>query len=368
MAPLKVGLIGSGGISRAHMPAFLEHTDEVQLTAVCDIREDAAQAYADDAGVDSAAVYTDYAQMLREADVEAVDICTIHSTHRDVAVAAARAGKHVLLEKPMATSVQECRDIIEATDEAGVTFMVAQMLRFLPHYQEARRIIQSGELGQIWAARSDSWFPAALPGLAVPSDWWGFDKQRNGGGVLIMVAVHQLDLLRYFIGDVRRVTARYWTDHPMLKNGAEDRVVATLEFANGADRQFDCQLQLADPVVVAVGAAGRAGVDLHRAGGGRERAPGSCDGGVRGARRRCGLPQGRELPVGRGTAGGAGVREPVHERDRALRAEHPRRYGAAEQRARELQHDGGRARHLRVGEHGSARRAAWALAAGAAPS
>ena len=231
---LKVGLIGTGVISRMHMPAFLEHTDEVQLTAVCDIREDAAQAYADDAGVDPAAVYTDYEQMLREADVEAVDICTIHSTHRDVAVAAARAGKHVLLEKPMATSVQECRDIIEATDEAGVTFMVAQMLRFLPHYQEARRIIQSGELGQIWAARSDSWFPAALPGLAVPSDWWGFDKQRNGGGVLIMVAVHQLDLLRYFIGDVRRVTARYWTDHPMLKNGAEDRVVATLEFANGA--------------------------------------------------------------------------------------------------------------------------------------
>ena len=179
-------------------------------------------------------MYTDFAQLLDEADIDAVDICTTHDTHRDIAVAAAQAGKHLFLEKPMANSLDECRDILAAADAAGVTFMVAQMLRFLPHYQEARRIIQSGELGNIWAARSDSWYPALVPGSAHPADWWGFDKQRNGGGVLIMVATHQLDLLRYFIGDVRRVTARYWTDHPGLRNGAEDRVVATLEFANGA--------------------------------------------------------------------------------------------------------------------------------------
>ena len=235
MSPLKVGLIGSGGISRAHMPAYLEYKDDVELTAVCDIREDAAAAYAADAGVDASAVYTDYNQMLREADVEAVDICTIHSTHRDVAVAAAEAGKHVLLEKPMATSLQESREIVEAADNAGVTFMVAQMLRFLPHHHEARRIIQSGELGQIWAARADSWYGAAVDGEGrTPDEWWGFDKKLNGGGVLMMVATHQLDLLRFFLGDVRRVTAKWWTDNPIMRNGAEDRVFATLEFANGA--------------------------------------------------------------------------------------------------------------------------------------
>ena len=232
MMPLKVGLIGAGGISRAHLPAFQEFPDEVQLTAVCDLREDAARARAADAGVE--AVYTDVDRMLAEADIEAVDICTTHNTHRDLTVAAAAAGKHILLEKPMACSVDEAREMVMAADAAGVTFMVAQVLRFLPHYQEARRIIQSGELGQIWAARSDSWYPAVLPGSIHPSDWWGFDKERNGGGALIMVAVHQLDLLRYFVGDVRRVTARAWGDHPYMRNGAEDRVVATLEFENGA--------------------------------------------------------------------------------------------------------------------------------------
>ena len=231
-APLKVGLIGTGLVSRGHLPAFQEFPDDVELRAVCDVREDAARAYAGEAGVE--AVYTDVDRMLAEADIDAVDICTTHSTHRDLTLAAAAAGKHILLEKPMACSLDEARDMVTAADAAGVTFMVAQVLRFLPHYREARRIIQSGELGGIWAARSDSWYPALLPGSIHPSDWWGFDKQHNGGGALIMVAVHQLDMLRYWIGDVRRVTARSWTDHPLLKNGAEDRVVATLEFENGA--------------------------------------------------------------------------------------------------------------------------------------
>ncbi len=237
MPPLRIGLIGSGGISRAHMPAFLEHRDEVELVAVCDIREEAAQAYAADAGVDPSAVYTDAAELLARDDVEAVDIATIHSAHHGNAIQAAKAGKHVLLEKPMACSVQEARDIVSACDDNGVTFMVAQMLRYLPHYQNVKRIIEDGELGDIWACRADSWFGAALPGSMTSmnrGDWWGFDGKRNGGGSVMMVSTHQVDLLRYFVGNVVRITARTWGDHPLMKNGAEDRAVATFEFDNGA--------------------------------------------------------------------------------------------------------------------------------------
>ena len=82
-------------ISRLHLPAFREFPEDVELTAVCDVREDAARAYADDLGVE--AVYTDFAQLLDEADIDAVDICTTHDTHRDIAVAAAQAGKHLFL-------------------------------------------------------------------------------------------------------------------------------------------------------------------------------------------------------------------------------------------------------------------------------
>ncbi len=234
MQPLRIGLIGSGGIARAHMPAFLEHGDEVELVAVCDIREEAARAYAADAGVDPRSVYTNAADLLARDDIEAVDIATIHDQHARNAIEAARAGKHVLLEKPMACSVQEARDIVAACERAGVVFMVAQMLRYLPYYQNVKRIIDSGELGDIWACRADSWFGAALPHSQSRDDWWGFDGKRNGGGSVMMVSTHQVDLLRYFVGDVVRVTARTWGDHPLMRNGAEDRAVATFEFANGA--------------------------------------------------------------------------------------------------------------------------------------
>ncbi len=234
MPPLRIGLIGSGGISRAHMDAFLNHRDEVELVAVCDIREEAARAYAADAGVDPAAVYTDADGLLARVDVDAVDIATIHDQHGPNAIAAARAGKHVLLEKPMAVSVAEARSMVAACDEAGVTFMVAQMLRYLPHYQNVKRIIEAGEIGDIWACRADSWFGAALPGSMTRDGWWGFDGKRNGGGCVMMVSTHQVDLLRYFVGDVVRITAKTWGDHPLMKNGAEDRAVATFEFANGA--------------------------------------------------------------------------------------------------------------------------------------
>ena len=234
MTPLRIGLIGAGGIARAHMGAFTEHRDEVELVAVCDIREEAARAYAADAGVPPDAVHTDAGALLARDDVDAVDIATIHDQHAANAIAAARAGKHVLLEKPMACSVPEARAIVAACEDAGVTFMVAQMLRYLPHYRNAKRIVEAGELGRVWACRADSWFGAALPGSMSRDDWWGFDGKRNGGGCVMMVSTHQVDLLRYFVGDVVRVTARTWGDHPRMSNGAEDRAVAAFEFANGA--------------------------------------------------------------------------------------------------------------------------------------
>ena len=95
--PLKVGLVWTGGISSRHMTSYLEHPDRVQLTAVCDIVEPLAQEFAKNAGVE--AVYTDFDEMLREADIDAVDNCTGHAQHAPQTNAAAEAGKHVLVER-----------------------------------------------------------------------------------------------------------------------------------------------------------------------------------------------------------------------------------------------------------------------------
>ena len=142
--PLKVGVVGTGGISRRHMDAYLRHPDRVRLTAAWDIVEPLAREYASKTSVD--AVYTDYADMLRHADIDAVDICTGHRQHAEQAIAAAEAGKHVLTEKAMAHTLDGCRGMIDAADKAGVTLMVAQHLRYSPEARAAKRCIDEGRL------------------------------------------------------------------------------------------------------------------------------------------------------------------------------------------------------------------------------
>ena len=227
--PLKVGLVGTGRIANRHMAPYLEYPDRVRLTAACDVVEPAVKDYAKRAGVDD--VYLDLDEMLRKADIDAVDICTRHDLHAPQAIAAAQAGKHVLVEKAMANSVQECRDMIDAAERAGVTLMVAQHLRYSKHAAAAKRFIDKGGLGQIEAVRHQS-----TSGGNMPDDTghWMRDAKYAGGGMLMVTVVHHLDLLRYFVGNVKRVTAICRTLQPYRLNGAEDEVTAILEFENGA--------------------------------------------------------------------------------------------------------------------------------------
>lgn len=226
---LKIGLIGTGRIARRHLAAYVRFQEQVQLTAVCDIVEAAARDYAKKASV--AAIYTDPAKMLKQADIDAVDICAIHDQNAALAIAAAEAGKHVLVEKPMATTMHDCHAVLEATSKAGVTFMVAQMLRYVPYSRAIWRLVQAGELGAVRAARGD----ALANGIQLMEQQsWYSDPKRSGGGAVISLAIHPIDLLRYFIGDVKRVIAVCSTTHPAFPKGIEDHASAILEFENGA--------------------------------------------------------------------------------------------------------------------------------------
>ena len=233
--PLKIGLIGTGNISGMHALAMAQASDRLQLAAVCDVNEEAVRRFAGRTHID--AIYTDAASMLADADLDAVDICASHHVHRDLAIAAAEAGRHVLLEKPMAISLTECRDIIGAADKAGVTLMIGQQLRHVPSYVGVKALVDAGELGTIWGARSDSWVPRMMTRSPAPGSdaaTWRRDGARSGGGSMIWQAVHFIDLLRFFLGDATRVFGTCWTDHPMLTGGAEDRAMATIEFECGA--------------------------------------------------------------------------------------------------------------------------------------
>lgn len=227
-APMKVGLIGTGGISNRHMIPYLERPDRVRLTAVCDIVESLAQDYATRAGVDE--IYLDFEEMLQKADIDAVDICTGHSSHAPLAIAAANAGKHVIVEKAMAHTLQGCKDMIEAADTAGVTLMVAQHLRYSPESRAVKRFIDEGNLGEIRAVRTHS--IGGGGGDRRPDDW--MKDGKAGGGVMLVQSVHHLDLLRFYAGNVKRVMGISRSLQENFLNEADDLVAATLEFENGA--------------------------------------------------------------------------------------------------------------------------------------
>ena len=226
--PMNVGLVGTGGISNRHMIPYLDRPDRVRLTAVCDVVESLAQEYAKKAGVE--AIYLDFNEMLRDADIDAVDICTGHSSHAPLAIAAAKAGKHVIVEKAMAHTLQGCRDMIEAADKAGVTLMVAQHLRYSPEARAVKRFIDEGNLGEIRAARTHTLGGGG--GDRRPNDW--MKDGKAGGGVMLVQSVHHLDLLRFYIGNVKRVMGISRSIQPNFLNDADDLVAATLEFENGA--------------------------------------------------------------------------------------------------------------------------------------
>jgi predicted dehydrogenase len=229
-AGLRVALVGCGGISRAHAAAYRRLGPEVaRVTATADAVLSLAEERAAQLGAGFAT--GEYRRVLERGDVDAVDICLPHHLHAEVAVAAARAGKHVLVEKPMACTLEECRAMVAAAEDAGVTLMVAQVQRYLPSYRGVKRLCASGELGAIRAVRFDSMQNA--PGF-LPRDHWLFDGRLAGGGIVISVSVHRIDLVRYLVGDVRRVLALTRPGAAPYRNGAEDYAAAVLEFENGA--------------------------------------------------------------------------------------------------------------------------------------
>ena len=227
-APLRIGLIGAGRIAARHLPAF--HGDSpLRLVAVCDVDESAAGRLAAPVG---ASTYTDPFQLIREAPIDAVDICTPHDSHAALAIAAAQSGKHVLVQKPLGFSMEQCQAVVNAARSAGITLMAAMSHRFSHRHRELRHRIESGEAGRITAFRLSSFLN--VPAFAPPGHWI-YDPARAGGGVIMSLMLQQVDLLRYLVGDVRAVLrATSASVHPAFGGVLEDHASATLQLEDDA--------------------------------------------------------------------------------------------------------------------------------------
>ena len=227
MAEVRVGLIGCGGISRAHVRGYTEHSAVGRVVAVADTDRERAEERARSLGCES--VYADYRALLDRRDVDAVDICLPHFLHAPVALAAIAAGKHVLVEKPMATTLADARQMADAARGAGRILMVGHNQRYMPVHRQIKEWIDAGTLGRVFCIRADC-------NQYLKRRDWLTNNREAGGGVVISVAVHKLDLMRWLCGDVRRVAA--FGCRGLGEIEGEDVAVISLEFAGGALGEF----------------------------------------------------------------------------------------------------------------------------------
>ncbi len=210
MKPIRVAIVGCGRISDLHEMGYRGRQD-ARLVAVCDVKASHAQNKAKTWGVDK--VYTDYEKLLADPEVDLVELLVPHHLHCEMTVVACQAGKHVSVQKPMALTVAEADQMIQAAKQARITLRVYENFVFYPPHVRAKAMIDAGEIGEPQMIRMHVNTGTQHTGWNVPlNTWaWRFDEKLCGGGPLVFDhGYHLFSLARYLMGEVERVYA--WID------------------------------------------------------------------------------------------------------------------------------------------------------------
>lgn len=220
---IHVGVIGLG-MGKPHAEA-VKRTDGASLYAVCDINEERAKKVARE--LDAAHVFTDYRDMIADPTIDAVIIASPDQLHREMVVNTLNAGKHILCEKPLALTREDCEAIVEAVKNSDRKFMVGQICRYTPGFRQAKEIIDSGAIGELTFVESEY---AHDYGFTRESKSWRCDPQRNG---VVGGGCHAVDLLRWIAGNPEEVMA-YGTHKTFAEaTPYDDTHIAVLKFPNG---------------------------------------------------------------------------------------------------------------------------------------
>ncbi len=204
MSTLKVGVIGCGSIAKfRHLPEYYANK-KVEIVAVCDIVADRCEKMATQY---SAKAFTDYKEVLKLEEIDAISVCLPNYLHAPVSIDALNAGKHVLCEKPMATSKNEAVAMINAANINEKTLMIAHNQRFVASHQTAKQIIDSGKLGKIHSFKTTFGHPGPEAWSVDGADSWFFNKEQAFIGAMGDLGVHKSDLMRYLLGEFTEVGA-----------------------------------------------------------------------------------------------------------------------------------------------------------------
>jgi 1,5-anhydro-D-fructose reductase (1,5-anhydro-D-mannitol-forming) len=258
------GLIGTGRIADDRILPGINAFSGNKLVAVVSREQSKADAVAKKFGAQHA--YTKYADMLRNPDITVVAIHTPNSLHAEEAITAARAGKHVFCDKPMATSVADAERMVRECEKAGVKLGVNFHNRFMPCFVDTKRIIDTGEIGEIMLVQIEA-SPGARPGGRLAS--WRIDPSMAGLGTTMSIGVHIYDILRYMLSsEIVGVSAFFDTPRGVM----EETNLSTFRFANGAMAQVNINEKVPTPYndFIIYGSKGRItgrGLTRSRAGG-----------------------------------------------------------------------------------------------------
>jgi predicted dehydrogenase len=229
---IKVGLIGGGGIAEAHIRGYRAYAETIAVTAVADVVYQTASRRAAEL---SAVGYTDFRQMILDADLDAVDVCLPHHLHAEAIIAAAAAGRHILCEKPLCLTVEEADRVRLAIDAARVTLMCAHNQLFLPAVAKAKQLLDEGILGTVYEVRTtDSFFNDFDP----QNMGWRATAATSGGGELIDTGYHPTYLMLHLAGGSPVEATALLSRHRLRFMEGEDSAQVLVRFDNGVVGQL----------------------------------------------------------------------------------------------------------------------------------
>jgi predicted dehydrogenase len=229
MNKTNVALLGAGFIADIHAESYRRFVPEAELVAVQTRDTQKAQAFAQKHGVPR--VFTDLERAITDSDCEVVDVCLPNFLHHRAVIAAARAGKHVIIEKPLAMNLEEAGEMIAACRASGRKLMYAEELCFAPKYERVRRLVQEGAVGKVFHLRQ-------CEKHSGPHSDWFYDANQSGGGAIMDMGCHGLAWCRWILGGRPKVRSVYAHLQPGLihegRTGVEVNAVVIAEFEGGA--------------------------------------------------------------------------------------------------------------------------------------
>ena len=234
---IRVGIIGCGKIAQVrHIPEYVANP-HAEIRGFYDLNTKRAQELAEKYG---GKAYDSYEALLADPDIDAVSVCAANHVHAEISIAALKAGKHVLCEKPMAISLEECEAMVQAAKDSGKYLMIGQNQRLAKAHSKARELIASGAIGKVLTFRT-------IFGHGGPETWsidpgsnvWFFDRSKAAMGALADLGIHKTDMIQYVLGAKIVKTQAVLTtldkrDATGSLIGVDDNAICIFEMDNGA--------------------------------------------------------------------------------------------------------------------------------------